>query len=126
MPGLPVVSCAKVGSGSPSVCATSYLGIRQPRHGTAALVAEATLAWPEFEEQECRVFEHVDAFRKPEAPVNPAAFVGGRPEGTFQRKPPDDAYCDLNAINGSIRAARRAGTTHAVAATTVIATPTIA
>jgi hypothetical protein len=38
--GSPVASCARVGSGSPSVCETSYLGIRQPRYGEAALAAE--------------------------------------------------------------------------------------
>jgi len=27
----------------------SYLGIPQPGHGTAAVIARATLAWPEFE-----------------------------------------------------------------------------
>src|ERR1700731_4522402 len=38
-PGSPEGS-AGAGSGSPSVCATSYLGIRQPDHGNAALAAE--------------------------------------------------------------------------------------
>jgi hypothetical protein len=39
MPGLPEAS-AGAGSGSPSVWATSSLGIRQPGHGNVALVAE--------------------------------------------------------------------------------------
>ena len=47
LPGSPDASAA-LGSGSPSVCATSYLGIPQPGHGNAAVVAEATLAWTEF------------------------------------------------------------------------------
>ena len=38
-PGSPEVSPGS-GNGSPSVCSTSYLGIRQPGHGNAALVAE--------------------------------------------------------------------------------------
>jgi hypothetical protein len=38
-PGSPV-SSAISGSGSPSVCETSYLGIPQPGHGNAAMVAE--------------------------------------------------------------------------------------
>jgi hypothetical protein len=39
--GSPVVSWARVGSGSPSVCTTSYLGIPQPGHGNDAVVSEA-------------------------------------------------------------------------------------
>jgi hypothetical protein len=38
-PGSPEAVVA-FGSGSPSVCATSYLGIPQLRHGNAAVVAE--------------------------------------------------------------------------------------
>ena len=38
-PGSPEASLG-VGNGSPSVCSTSYLGIRQPGHDNAALVAE--------------------------------------------------------------------------------------
>ena len=37
-PGSPDASFG-AGSGSPSVCAISYLGIQQPGHGNAALVA---------------------------------------------------------------------------------------
>jgi hypothetical protein len=35
------LSCAMVGSGSPSVCAMPYLWIPQPGHSNAAVVAEA-------------------------------------------------------------------------------------
>src|SRR5438552_837508 len=47
-PGSPPASAGS-GNGAPSVWATSYLGIPQPGHGNAALVAEGALAWPEFE-----------------------------------------------------------------------------
>ena len=43
VPGSPVASPGSA-SGSPSVCSTSYLGIRQPGHGNAAWSQSAALA----------------------------------------------------------------------------------
>jgi len=66
----------EVGSRSPSVCAMSYLGIRQPGHGNAALVAEGDTCMARirgahggaFRPGLPRLFKNVDPFRKPEAP----------------------------------------------------------
>jgi hypothetical protein len=60
-PGSPEAVVA-FGSGSPSVCATSYLEIRQPSHGNAALVVGGDTCMAKFQvpvttrfEQDCRV-----------------------------------------------------------------------
>jgi hypothetical protein len=77
-PGSPAASVAS-GSGSPSVCSTSYLGIPQLGHGNAAVVAEGDACMAKFEvpvatrfEQDCRVCSKtVGPFWKPEASGKP-------------------------------------------------------
>ena len=48
-----------------------------------------------------------------------------RNRATLNTKLSDVLYCDLKAISGSIRAARRAGTTHATTATATTTTGTV-
>ena len=83
IPGSPVAACARVGSGSPSVCETSYLGIRQPGHGNAALVAGGDTCMAQirgaggdaFRTGLPRLFKNVDPFRKPEASGKPCGVT---------------------------------------------------
>jgi hypothetical protein len=59
-----------------------YLGIRQPGHGNAALVAEGDTCMAAirgargdaFRTGFPRLFKNVDPFKKPEASRNPLAF----------------------------------------------------
>src|ERR1700704_5824423 len=83
-PGSPAAS-AGAGNGAPSVCTTSYLGIPQPGHGNAALVAEGALAWPEFEvpvatrfEQDTRCSRNVSRLCKSEP--------SGKPSGVYRSR----------------------------------------
>lgn len=81
-PGSPAASFGS-GSGSPSVCAISYLGIRQPGHGNAALVAGGDTCMTRirgacgdaFRTGLPRLFKNVDPFRKPDASVSPAPLI---------------------------------------------------
>jgi hypothetical protein len=67
-PGSPEASLGS-GRGSPSVCATSYLGIPQPGLGNAAGSQRAILAWSEGRsvfERDCCVVQHVGKSCEPE------------------------------------------------------------
>ena len=84
------MSCASVGSGSPSVWSTSYLGIRLAGHGNAALVAEGDTCMARirgargdaFRTGLPRLFKNVDPFRKPEASGKPCAVTQEEPTPT--------------------------------------------
>jgi hypothetical protein len=80
-PGSPDAA-ATSGSGSPSVWATSYLGIPQPGHGNAAVVAERDTCMARIRGGDAfrtglpRLFKGVGPFWKPEASGKPCG--GGR------------------------------------------------
>ena len=80
VPGSPVASPGSA-SGSPSVCSTSYLGIRQPGHGNAAVVAVGATCMARISRCPARrvsngivaLFKNVDPLRKPAASGTPCA-----------------------------------------------------
>ena len=87
------MSWARVGSGSPSVCATSYLGIPQRGHGNAAVVAEGDTFMARirgargdaFRTGLPRLFKTLGRSGSRKPPVNPAALIESNPLRTAVR-----------------------------------------
>ena len=81
-PGSPDASRG-AGNGSPSVCAMSYLGIPQPGHGNAGVVAEGDACMARiqrargevFRTGSLRLFKNVGRSGSRKPPVNPAALL---------------------------------------------------